>query len=135
MSETSAFWNDLTRDLEDPVFLRDFVIESMRIAMTDRIINALDTAREAAGLSKAELARIIQVEPATIRRLFSSDHSNPTLSRLAEIATALGMRITLEPLREDEHKLVVEPLLSGRSADPTALARHLYQLRLGSIPA
>lgn len=136
MTGSSVFWDDLSRDLEDPEFLRDFVIESMRIATIDDVVNALDNAREAAGLSKAELARAIQVEPATIRRLFASATSNPTLGTLAEVAAALGLRITVEPLDDDERTKVTEPLLAGRAADPLALARHLHELRTRStIPA
>jgi hypothetical protein len=68
VSANKAFWNDLARDLKDPEFLREYIVESMRIATVDAIVNELDDAREAAGLSKADLARAIQVEPATIRR-------------------------------------------------------------------
>ncbi|WP_040158946.1 helix-turn-helix domain-containing transcriptional regulator [Mobilicoccus massiliensis] len=136
MTGTSAFWDDLARDLEDAEFLREFVVESMRIATIDEVVNALDDAREAAGMSKAELARAIQAEPATIRRLFASDKSNPTLGTLAEVAAALGMRITVEPLNDDERTKVTEPLLAGRAADPDALARHLRELRTRSkVPA
>ncbi len=49
--------NDLANDLDDPEFLREYVVESMRIATIDSV--AIDNAREAAGLSKAELARAI----------------------------------------------------------------------------
>lgn len=129
MGNQSAFWDDLARDLQDPEFMREYVVESVRIATIDRIVNTLDDAREAAGLSKAELARSIQVEPATIRRLFASATSNPTLGTLAEIAAALGLRITLEPLPQDERAQITEPLLAGRTADPGALARHLGEVR------
>ncbi len=123
------FWDDLARDLEDPEFLREYVVESMRIATIDAVVNALDDAREAAGLSKAELARAIQVEPATIRRLFASDKANPTLGTLAEVAAALGLRITLEPLADEERTQITDPLLDGRTADPAGLAHHLHTLR------
>jgi DNA-binding phage protein len=129
MTKHTAFWDDLARDLEDPEFLREYIAESMRIATIDAIVNALDDAREAAGLSKAELARAIQVEPATIRRLFSSDKTNPTLGTLAEVAAVLGLRITVEPLAEDERIQVTAPLLEGRAADPRKLAMHLDDLR------
>lgn len=129
MENRSVFWDDLARDLQDPESVREYVVESMRIATIDRIVNALDDAREAAGLSKAELARAIQVEPATIRRLFASATSNPTLGTLAEVAAALGLRITLEPLPHDERAQITEPLLVGRTADPVALARHLGEVR------
>jgi transcriptional regulator with XRE-family HTH domain len=116
MANRGAFWEDLARDLEDPGFLREYVVESMRIATLDAVVNALDEAREAAGLSKAELARAIQIEPATIRRLFASDKSNPTLGTLAEVAAALGMRITIEPLPEEERVQVTN--LSSTAVPP-----------------
>ena len=94
----SIFWDDLASDLQDPESLREYVAESMRIATIDRIVNELDVARAAAGLSKADLARAISAEPAAVRRLFSSSHVNPTLGTLAEVAAALGMRVVLEPL-------------------------------------
>ncbi|MDO8731458.1 MAG: helix-turn-helix transcriptional regulator [Actinomycetota bacterium] len=129
MNGIRAFWDDLAHDLEDPEFLREYVVESMRIATLDFVVNALDEARKAAGLSKAELARAIQVDPAAIRRLFSSDHANPTLGTLAEVAAALGMRITLEPLSKAERQTVTVALLEGRVADTKKLARHLEMLR------
>lgn len=129
MTEQSAFWDDLARDLEDPEFLREYVVESMRIATIDSVVNAIDDARVAAGLSKAELARAIQKEPATIRRLLSSDNSNPTLGTLAEVAAALGLRIRVEPISEAERTQITQPLLEGQAADPRKLAQHLDEIR------
>ena len=128
-AEHSVFWDDLAEDLKDPQFLREYVAQSVRVATIDRIVNELDSAREAAGLSKAELARAINTEPATVRRLFSAGHVNPTLGTLAEVAAALGMRVTLEPLRPEERKQVTQPLLEGRSADRKALAKHVTAMR------
>lgn len=125
----SLFWDDLAHDLEDPAFLREYIIESMRIATIDGLVNALDAAREEATMSKAELARAIGAEPAVIRRLFGSGHVNPTLGTVAEVAAALGMRVTIEPLPPHEHKLVTEPLRKGQTADPKALAKHLTATR------
>jgi len=137
VSKQSAFWDDLARDLEDPEFLREYIVESMRIATIDEVVNAIDDAREAAGLTKAELARAIRKEPATIRRLLSSDNSNPTLGTLAEVAAVLGLRITVEPIPESERDQITEPLLDGRTADPKKLARHLDELRTpkAKVPA
>jgi DNA-binding phage protein len=113
------FWDDLAHDLEDPVFLREYITESVRIATTDAIINALDEARASAGLSKAEVARAIGAEPATIRRLFSSGGANPTLGTLAEVAAALGLRISIEPLPATEREAVTKPLRAGRPSKST----------------
>jgi hypothetical protein len=62
-TRASAFRDDLARDRQDPEFLREYVTESVRIATIDRIVNELDAAREAAGLTKAELARAISSDP------------------------------------------------------------------------
>jgi DNA-binding phage protein len=118
--ERSIFWDDLRRDLEDPEFLREYITESVRIATIDAIVNALDAARESAGLSKADLARAIGAEPATIRRLFSAGEVNPTLGTLAEVATALGMRISIEPMPEDERLALTQALHDGRPNGSTA---------------
>jgi DNA-binding phage protein len=113
---TSLFWEDLAADLEDPEFLRAYVRESIRIATVDAIMNALDDARLAEGLSKADLARAIGAEPAVIRRLFAAGNltPNPTLGTLVDVAAALGLRIRLEPLPEEERRAVTEPLRTGR---------------------
>jgi DNA-binding phage protein len=129
MNQPTAFWDDLADDLEDPEFLRAYVAESIRISTIDNIVNALNDAREAAGLTKAKLARAISTDPATMRRLFSSGASNPTLGTLAEVAAALGMKVTLEPLDRSEQTQVTESLLSGQAADARGLAEHLSAIR------
>jgi transcriptional regulator with XRE-family HTH domain len=111
----SSFWSDLATDLEDPVFLREYVRESVRIATVDTVMNTLDDARLAEGLSKAELARAIGAEPAAVRRLLASGDStpDPTLGTLVDLATALGLRIRLEPLPEEDRDAVTTPLREG----------------------
>lgn len=128
-TERSVFWDDLAQDLKDPRFLREYVAQSIRIATIVQIVNELDGAREAAGLSKAGLARAINSEPATVRRLFSAGHVNPTLGTLAEVAAALGMRVVLEPLDADDRKRITGPLLEGSTDDPRILARRLEAMR------
>ena len=113
---TSLFWDDLARDLEDPGLLREYVTQSVRIATVDAIINALDEARIAEGLSKAELARAIGSEPATVRRLFAAGNvsPNPTLGTLVDVAAALGLRITVQAMRSSEQAMITQPLRTGR---------------------
>lgn len=125
----SMFWEDLARDLEDPGFLREYVVQSVRIATIDQVVNALDDARDAAHMSKASLARAIGHQPAVVRRLFSAGHVNPTLGTLAEVATALGLRITVEPLPDVERQKITQPLLDGSASDTKALAKHLGKVR------
>ena len=128
-AQGGAFWDDLREDLKDPEFLREYVRESVRIQTIDQVVNALDEAREAAGLSKAALARAVKTEPAVVRRLFSASRVNPTLGTLAEIAAVLGMRVTLEPIPAAEQEYVTAPLLEGECADTKALAEYVAGMR------
>ncbi len=132
-AERGVFWDDLAQDLKNPQFLREYVAESIRISTIDRVVNELDAAREAAGLSKAELARAINSEPATVRRLFSAGHVNPTLGTLAEVAAALGMRVVLEPLETEDRQQITEPLLKGSTSDPRALAGRMEAVRRSGV--
>lgn len=102
----SVFWDDLEADLQDAGFRREYLLESLRVQTIDSIVNALDEARVGLGWSKAKLARAIDAEPAVVRRLFSAK-GNPTLSTLAEIAGAVGLRISVEPLPKAEADLLV----------------------------
>jgi hypothetical protein len=51
------------------------------------------------------------------------------LGTLAEVAAALGMRITVEPLPVADREQVTTPLLEGRSADTQTLVAHLAGMR------
>lgn len=109
MTEQSLFWDDLAKDLEDPQVKADFVRQSLRIQAIDDVVNRLDEARIQQGVSKAALARAIDAEPAVIRRMFTA-HGNPTLGRLAEVAAALGLKVSLTPLPAATAKAVTSVL-------------------------
>ena len=108
-TEKSQFWTDLDLDLEDPEFWAGFVLQSVRIQTVDHVINALDDARMSKDLSKAELARAVGADPAAVRRLFTA-HGNPTLNTLSDLAAALGLRITIEPMPQTEARAVAAVL-------------------------
>jgi hypothetical protein len=50
--------------------------------------------------------------------LFAAGNSspNPTLGTLVDVAAALGLRIGLEPLPDEERQAVTEPLRTGKVA-------------------
>lgn len=129
MSVRSVYWDDLVEDLRDPEFLRAYITESLRVATVDRLVHELDEAREALGLTKAQLARAISAEPAVVRRLLSPGPRNPTIGTLAEVAAALGLKIELVPMVAEERKRVSEPLRAGVSQDPAELARAVEAAR------
>jgi transcriptional regulator with XRE-family HTH domain len=71
--------------------------------MFDDVVHSLDSRRVELGLTKAELARRADMPPAAVRRLFSQQQKNPTLSTLVAIADALNLRVTASS--DDDLKL------------------------------
>jgi ribosome-binding protein aMBF1 (putative translation factor) len=102
----------LAEELRDPEFARHYAAESARIAAIDAVVNGLDELREASGYSKAQLARAIGAQPSVVRRLLSSQAVNPTLGTVAELAAALGMKVTLQPMSAEERRQITEPMLA-----------------------
>ncbi len=83
--------------LADPQGRSDYVSTVREIEMVDTLVRTLDARRIELGISKAELSRRIAREPSTVRRLFTAGGANPEIAFLAEIAEAVGLRITLAP--------------------------------------
>lgn len=83
----------LRQRLRDPEFRAEFERASQHIVRVDALVNAfvegLDRLRQEAGMSKTDLAREVGRDPASLRRLFSTD-ANPTLKTFAAILDALG---------------------------------------------
>jgi DNA-binding phage protein len=126
----SAFWDDLVNDLQDPEFLREYVIQSVRISTIDALMNTLDIARDEAGMSKSDIARAVGKESAAIRRMFSTGHTNPTIGTLAEVAAALGLRISIEPMDAAERNAITEPLRTGRTQQPDQVIQQAERRRV-----
>jgi hypothetical protein len=101
---TGTFWADLNRDLEDEEFRHHYVLTSLRIAAIDALVNEIDARREACGMSKADLARAVDKSPEAIRRLLTVDSPNPTLGTFVELAAVLGLKITVQPMTDEERR-------------------------------
>ena len=84
----------------DPDYESAYDAARQRIDQIDGIIRALDQRRCSLQLSKAELARRADLRPEVIRRLFSAESPNPTLSTLVALAGALELEMTAAPLEE-----------------------------------
>lgn len=97
MGPRTAAEKHLERQLSDPSYAAAYERASRRIAMFDDVIRSLEARREDLGVTKAELARRADMPPAVVRRLFSQQHKNPTLTSLAAIADALGLKICVAP--------------------------------------
>jgi ribosome-binding protein aMBF1 (putative translation factor) len=92
--DTSYHGRRLERRLSDPEFRAEYERARQEIRQIDEIMQQLNTLREEAGVSKADLARQIGKHPAAIRRLFTAA-ANPELKTVAAIATALDAEIRI----------------------------------------
>lgn len=124
-SKSSVFWEDLDRDLEDPEFYRYFVLEQNRINTTDRIVNDLLSALAESGLSRADVARVVNSHSSAIRRLLNSgtEGTNPTLNTLSDVAAVLGFQVELVPMKQPMRTQITKRLrnvaLSQSKQTPT----------------
>ena len=87
------------RRLEDPEYRQAYEDARERIEQIDSVIRVFDARREELHLTKAELARRACVKPEAIRRLFSAEKPNPTLTTLVAVAGALDLEIRPTPRR------------------------------------
>jgi DNA-binding XRE family transcriptional regulator len=80
------------------------------IEQIDAVIRSLDELREDAGMSKAELARRVGRNPASIRRLFTAEQARPELPLIISIANALDASIEIKrrPRRSDGKRAAVQ---------------------------
>ena len=84
------------RRLQDPSYSEAHQRGAATVSAIDDLVRALDLVRVEQHLSKAELARRVGVDPAAVRRFFSTDAPNPTAQWLVQVARALGYRFSLE---------------------------------------
>lgn len=92
----------LARRLDDPEYRRAYEEARERVDQIDSVIRAFDERREELDLTKAELARRAGVKPEAIRRLFSAEKPNPTLTTLVALAGALDLEILPRPRRDPQ---------------------------------
>jgi len=67
------------------------------IEQIDAVIRSLDELRMDAGMSKAELARRVGRNPASIRRLLTAEQARPELPLIISIANALDASVEIKP--------------------------------------
>lgn len=89
----------LAERLRDPEFKAAYLRAQRSIAQVDTVMRSLDKLREAAGMSKAQLAREMDKNPASIRRLFTSE-VNPELKTIALMAAALDAELVVKPRKK-----------------------------------
>ncbi|MBN2192307.1 MAG: helix-turn-helix transcriptional regulator [Polyangiaceae bacterium] len=91
----TAFNRHFDEKMKSSEFAKAYTEARQEIDAVDRLVRALDAARLAEGMSKADLARAIRAKPEIVRRLFTQREPNPTLSTVVSLAEALGCRLEL----------------------------------------
>jgi DNA-binding phage protein len=104
--DTSLHQRRHAERMRDPEYRAAYEQAAGEIAQIDQVIRALDALRSEMGISKAELARRIDRNASSIRRLFTAHQVRPEFPLIAAIAEALGARIAVVP-ETDEAKRVV----------------------------
>ena len=98
--QNSGAWEQFRAELlEDPEAREEYERTRRSVTELRRILQTVESERQQAGLSKADLARRVGVEPAAIRRLLTSETSNPTFRTMLGIFDALGLQLTLTPTK------------------------------------
>lgn len=96
----------LEQELRDSGFKDEYERQLRAIKAVDELVNALDDLREANGLSKAEVARMIDKNPASIRRLLTAS-GNPELKTVVAMADALDADVKIVPRKNASRKRAV----------------------------
>jgi DNA-binding XRE family transcriptional regulator len=84
---------------EDPEFRTEFERQQRAIAAIDEIVNQLDALRLEHDYTKAELARMIDKNPASVRRLLTAA-ANPELGTIVAMADALDADVIVVPRKK-----------------------------------
>ena len=98
----------LARRLEDPAFRAEYERQRREIDSVDSIVRMLDALREQHGFSKADLARAIDKNPASVRRLLTAP-VNPELRTVVAIAEALDAEVQIVPRKPARSKTQKSP--------------------------
>ena len=104
------------RQMQDPEYRLAYESASREIAQIDAVIRDLDLLRVDLGMSKAELARRVNRNASSVRRLFTARRVRPELPLIAALADALGaeLRVVRRPLAPDSP--MAESCRNGRAA-------------------
>jgi DNA-binding phage protein len=88
---TTQFDRDFDEWMQDPAFAAAYERERERIDAVDEVVRALDAARVAQKLTKAEVARQAGLPAQSVRRFFTKGGNNPTLGVTVAIARVLDV--------------------------------------------
>jgi ribosome-binding protein aMBF1 (putative translation factor) len=83
--------------MQDPEYRAPYEREAREVVETDAVIRQLDVLWADLGMSKAELARRVNRNASSVRRLSAAGHVRPELALLVALADALGAELRVVP--------------------------------------
>jgi ribosome-binding protein aMBF1 (putative translation factor) len=100
--------------VRDPEYRRAYERAARELAQTDAVIRELDSLRADLGISKAELARRVNRNASSVRRLFTASQARPELPLVAALADALGAELRVVPRTAEARRATREHGLRRR---------------------
>jgi DNA-binding phage protein len=95
--QRTAFDEFFTERMSNPEVASAYAEARAEVDQVDQFMRALEAARAASGLSKAELARQIKMPAAGVRRVLSSEDANPTIATVLGILRTMGLGLQIVP--------------------------------------
>jgi ribosome-binding protein aMBF1 (putative translation factor) len=97
MLDASLHERRRARRMQDPEYRAAYEQAARELAQTDAVIRELDSLRADLGISKAELARRVNRNASSVRRLFTASQMRPELPLVVALADALGADVRVVP--------------------------------------
>ena len=88
------------RRMKDAAYREAYEQAARELAQTDAVIQELDALRVDLGMSKAELARRVNRNASSVRRLFTASQVRPELPLIVALADALVAELRIVRRRE-----------------------------------
>ncbi len=98
---TRGEWEEFRDELlQDPAARAEYARSYRHALFLRQLLQRLEAERVRAGLSKAELAHRVGVNPSAMRRLLTAETGNPTLKTMLGMFDALGLELSLTPSKD-----------------------------------
>ena len=97
------------RRMQDSEYRAAYERAAREVAQTDAVIRQLDLLRVDLGISKAELARRVNRNASSVRRLFTAGQVRPELPLIVALADALGAELRIVPRTSEAQRATHEP--------------------------
>jgi hypothetical protein len=116
MVDTGLHERRRARRMQDPEYRQAYERAARELAQTDAVIRELDALRAGLGISKAELARRVNRNASSVRRLFTASQVRPELPLIAGLADALGADLRVVPRTRRARRSTPADGRKGRTA-------------------